>query len=652
MSSRTRVRRTAAALVAAPLCALAFTSAAAAAPTFAPTAIRSGGPFEIWQMAVGDFDGDGRPDVISPMFDSGGWGGGVSLWRSRADGGLRSATKTTVSGNVDAVAVGDLNGDGDLDAVVGETNADLTTLLNRGDGTFATTSSTAFVGTLALADFDGDGDLDLLNGGGETLEVWPGAGDGTFGTPVTTTVAGLDVFRLDVGDFDGDGIADVVTSGYYDGPTILRGAGDGTFTVAWEIPGLRVQSLRAADLDGDGLADVAASTQWTERLTTILVKASGPQPARSVATDGEGRVIALGDVDGDGIADVTTIEYNWGTVSTHHGFGDGSFGPARTFDVYDLGITSPKDVAVADFDGDGRLDVAIGDQAAGAVVLRNTSRPGAAVGSATLDLGSQPRSTIGAPQTVLVTNTGDAWLHVGAPALSGTDAGDFLAGRCDAPVPAGGSCALPVRFLPSAAGARAATLTIPTDAPGGPLTVSLSGTGGELPAGPAGNDGADGADGADGRDGANGADGRDGAAGSDGRDGADGKDGAAGATGPQGPAGATGPQGPAGATGPQGPAGRDGAAAPLALVLSARRLSAAAGRRSQVAFGATAAGRVELTVLRGKRRVATARAVLRRAGSGAVKLKGLPRGSYRLRLMLRAADGRSTTVAAALVVRR
>jgi hypothetical protein len=72
----------------------------------------------------------------------------------------------------------------------------------------------------------------------------------------------------------------------------------------------------------------------------------------------------------------------------------------------------------------------------------------------------------------------------------------------------------------------------------------------------------------------------------------------------------------------------------------------------RIAFGATAAGRAQVTVLRGKRRVATGSATLRRAGSGAAALKRLPRGRYRLQLTFRATDGRAVTVAATLDVRR
>jgi hypothetical protein len=116
-----------------------------------------------------------------------------------------------------------------------------------------------------------------------------------------------------------------------------------------------------------------------------------------------------------------------------------------------------------------------------------------------------------------------------------------------------------VYFAPSAAGPRSATLSIPSDDPGGAQTVALSGTGGSLPQGPPGTPGADGNDGAPGTPGGNGRDGVPGTPGANGATGATGTPGANGQDGAPGKAGPTGPTGPTGATGPAGSAGPNGA---------------------------------------------------------------------------------------------
>jgi hypothetical protein len=111
--------------------------------------------------------------------------------------------------------------------------------------------------------------------------------------------------------------------------------------------------------------------------------------------------------------------------------------------------------------------------------------------------GTQPQSTVSAPQTVSVSNaaTATAPMHVLNVSLGGSDPGDFLIGMgCTSAVAPGGSCTLPVYFAPQAHGARSATLSISTDDSAHPtLTVSLSGVGGSLPQGPQGPQGPRGA---------------------------------------------------------------------------------------------------------------------------------------------------------------
>jgi hypothetical protein len=126
--------------------------------------------------------------------------------------------------------------------------------------------------------------------------------------------------------------------------------------------------------------------------------------------------------------------------------------------------------------------------------------------------GTQPLSTISFAQPLTITNNGSATALISGLTFAGADPGDFLLGSqgCLGPVPAGASCTVAIRFTPQAQGARTATLVIAGNDPAGPLTVALSGTGGQVPQAPAG---------------------------------------ATGSTGPAGPVGPTGATGPAGAPG-------------------------------------------------------------------------------------------------------
>ena len=117
---------------------------------------------------------------------------------------------------------------------------------------------------------------------------------------------------------------------------------------------------------------------------------------------------------------------------------------------------------------------------------------GQAATAASLALGSQPLGVFGPPQTLTVSNRGHGDLDFGAARVTGPAADDFLIGSdgCSrSTIPFGGACTLSVRFGPSATGARQATLELPSNDPGSPVTVPLSGTGGQLPQGPPGAQG-------------------------------------------------------------------------------------------------------------------------------------------------------------------
>ena len=153
--------------------------------------------------------------------------------------------------------------------------------------------------------------------------------------------------------------------------------------------------------------------------------------------------------------------------------------------------------------------------------------------------GSQPQSTLSAPQTVTITNSGTEPLVITGLSFGGADPGDFLVGSstCGGQIAPLGTCQVTVYFAPQAQGARSATLLVTSNDPASPTAVALTGTGGPLPQGAPGPQGATGPQGETGPQGGTGATGPQGATG------------AQGATGPQGPTGARGPAGPAGAPG-------------------------------------------------------------------------------------------------------
>jgi hypothetical protein len=120
------------------------------------------------------------------------------------------------------------------------------------------------------------------------------------------------------------------------------------------------------------------------------------------------------------------------------------------------------------------------------------------VGSAAVTFDTQPLDTLGAPYSVLITNTGHGNLEIQAARVTGTNPDDFLSSfdTCTASIIApSASCTIDLRFGPSATGPRSATLAITSNDPLSPLQVALSGTAGQLPQGAAGGTGASGSQG-------------------------------------------------------------------------------------------------------------------------------------------------------------
>lgn len=338
----------------------------------------SNSPLQIYLpvgITANDFNEDGKPDLAIAANTR------VYVMLGKGDGTFAPAAGSPIlmpsppyndaaSPYTGPITVGDFNHSGHLGLAVGEPpNAAAAIFLGKGDGTFASSSATfasapQFLSAIATADFNGDGDLDLA------LEdsVMVGYGDGAFSAAGNLYVSGIPN-GLALGDFNQDGKLDaIVASGYTAGPgssgsglAVSLGKGDGTFTPGPNSPislGVNLQGIVAADFNGKGKLDVAVTDSAANTVIVLLGNGDGTFGAPLTIPVGNQPVaIITGDFNSDGKLDLAVANYGDGTITLLLGNGDGTFTqPAGS--PYTVGH-GPYQIAAADFNGDGKLDLAV-----------------------------------------------------------------------------------------------------------------------------------------------------------------------------------------------------------------------------------------------------------------------------------------------------
>ena len=165
-------------------------------------------------VAVGDFNGDGKPDLVTAC------GSDVVEYLGNGDGTFQ-APVSYPTGDSEFVTVGDVNGDGKFDLVVPNPNDNTVgVLLGNGDGTFQAEQTFAagnFPVSVAVGDFNGDGKPDLVvaNQNDWTVGVLLGNGDGTFQAQ-QTYATGLTPYSVAVADFNASGRPGLATANFND----------------------------------------------------------------------------------------------------------------------------------------------------------------------------------------------------------------------------------------------------------------------------------------------------------------------------------------------------------------------------------------------------------------------------------------------------
>ncbi len=352
--------------------------------------------------------------------------------------------------------------------------------MGNGDGTFRagpqTPSLMAPATRIAAGDFNGDGNPDLITTGSNIISVMIGNGDGTFRAAVLTE-PNFYVESFGIGDFNHDGKLDVVTAGNYT-VNVFLGNGDGTFQYGASYPsGESPESIAVADFNGDHKLDLAIANSEGGSFSVLLGNGDGTfqQPVNYPIDFGVW--IAAADFTGDGKLDLVVANDmvigrgGYGGATIFPGNGDGTFKePGTSYKA----VSETSYVAVGDFNGDHKTDLAITDFGFNDVVVLLNTGVVAFSPTTPLNFGKQAVGSKSAAQNVTLTNTGGTALKISSMRAS---AQFGVTSTCGASVAAGANCTISVTFSPKTKGAKSGTITINDSASSKPQVIELSGTG-------------------------------------------------------------------------------------------------------------------------------------------------------------------------------
>jgi hypothetical protein len=289
-------------------------------------------------VAAADFNSDGRPDLASSNYNGGGGGtGNGTVFLRNPTTGFSAEAGTYAVPGVSSVVAADFSGDLQPDLAFGSTATDSTYVFMRNAGPGFTAEGGAYAGTghrtgLVAADFNGDGRLDLAsaNNTGGTVSI------------------------------------------------LLRNAANTGFTAGQDITiGPQALKLTAADFNADGRVDLAATSYGADIVAVLLGQGNGTFVAESGSPYGVGDApygVAAGDFNRDGAVDLAVANNAGMSVSVLLRSGAGFVHDASS--PIPTGQTGANGIVAADFDGDGRTDLAVSNQQSRSVTVLLNTTPG------------------------------------------------------------------------------------------------------------------------------------------------------------------------------------------------------------------------------------------------------------------------------------
>jgi Ca2+-binding RTX toxin-like protein len=342
-----------------PLIAIRWSPRTAATSTGLATAVGAQ-PFDI-----GDLDGDGDLDAVTVSN-----GHDLRVWLGDAGDEMTPTTDIPIGTGLSQVVLADFNEDNFSDAIVARTGdygtdpGDVSVLLGRGDATFH--AARIFAAgkvpiSLAVSDLNGDDHLDVVTANADqsaapkNVAVLLGDGNGNLAT--ARLLSGIaETTAILAADFTGDDVADIAVANWDLEIALLRGDGDGTFDAAIDSSvGVPLSFLAGLDFNADGTRDLIATASQNGAIAYLPGHGNGGFSAPVFAVGGIGaESFAVQEISGEDNLRIFIPDAVHGGLTVHSISDD-----ARLLApvMYLTRASGPNDIAIADFDHDRKPDI-------------------------------------------------------------------------------------------------------------------------------------------------------------------------------------------------------------------------------------------------------------------------------------------------------